>query len=62
MGAQALRRRPARIVDAADKPGWDAVKKSLDAASKVVNPGQFHRIKALSPARFKVLDRCKTIV
>jgi len=32
---------------------WDARKKSLDAAPKRVNPKLFHRIKALSPARFK---------
>jgi hypothetical protein len=32
---------------------WDARKKSLDAAPDPVNPNLFHRIKALSPARFK---------
>jgi hypothetical protein len=35
------------------RAGWDAIKKSLDAASKVVNPKLFRGIKALSPARFK---------
>jgi hypothetical protein len=35
------------------KVGWDAMKKSLDAVPKPVNPKQFRGIKALSPARFK---------
>jgi hypothetical protein len=39
------------------------MKKSLDAAPGPVNPGLFHRIKALVTSEvMKVLDRCKTIV